>query len=102
MKCLVLGVKAYDFTNDNGEKVKGSKVYYVTSYKTEGIEGNPPMIVNVDDSSSIKILPAIYDLDFTMKPGKNNKPEIVLNGVEFVSPVNVVTSDGEVYISSND
>ena len=102
MKALVLAVKGYDFKNDLGESVKGNKVYYLTSDKVEGILGNPPMCVNLQDANCFegKNLPAVFDMDFTQKPGKNNKPEIVLVGCQHVSDVSVVTAEGEIYLGN--
>lgn len=102
MKALVLAVKGYDFKNDVGESVKGNKVYYLTSDKVEGILGNPPMCVNLQDASCFdgKKLPALFNMDFSMKPGKNNKPDIVLVGCDYVSDISFVTPDGEIYLGN--
>lgn len=103
MKALILAVKSYDFKNDAGESVKGNKVFYITADKVEGIYGQPPMCVNLQDASSISpsSLPGFYDMEFCMKPGKNNKPEVSLNSCKFLDgSVITESSTGEVYIGS--
>lgn len=101
MKVLVLGVKSYDFKNDAGEKVAGTKVYYVTNDAIEGVEGYPPMCVTVG-SDVFPVLPGIYNFDFSMKQGKNNKPELVVVDSNFVSHVSIVDSDSQLFIDSKE
>lgn len=99
MVALVMGVKSYDFKNDSGEQVKGNKVYYVIQddAEVEGVKGNLPMVVNVDNDC-FGVVPGLYDFDFTMKQGKNNKAELVLKSVAFKSAITMVDNDGQVFI----
>ena len=88
MKVLLLAKKSYDFQNDNGEQVKGNKLFYIVEDVTEGIEGYAPMQVSLSNADGIDILPGYYDFDFTMKLGRNNKPELVLKSYTFLNECN--------------
>lgn len=95
MKYLVLSAKKYDFENKSGERVQGVKLSYVNKKSTvrKYEYGNPPLIVNCSngliDDKIISNLPAICELDFEQVVGKNNKPELVLVGSEFVANVDL-------------
>ena len=85
MEVLVLALKSYDFKNDNGEDIRGNKLYYICNDSVEGVEGFAPMQINLEDATNITVLPAIYKLDLGMKQGRNNKPEVFLKSAEFIS-----------------
>lgn len=89
-KHLILSKKAYDFVNGDGERIQGLKLSYINENpsKRENEEGFTPMILNVNDKSilkSLKEVPGIYEMTFDQVTGKNNKPEIVLSEVSFLS-----------------
>lgn len=89
MEVLLLGIKPYDFKNDDGERVSGNKVFYITEDKIDGIVGHAPMIISVGEDvvPFITVLPAIYNLNCTTKVGRNNKAELVVKGATLVSEV---------------
>lgn len=87
MEVLVLSVKSYDFKNDDGERVSGNKVSYIVNDKMEDIDGFAPMVVNVESKNGLDVIPGIYDMNFSMRTGRNNKPELVVKSVSFVSEV---------------
>ena len=91
-KHLVLSVKPYDFENKQGNRVLGAKVTYINKKPSSRDKelGFPPLIVNVSDIdilNKIVEVPGVYNMDFEQVTGKNNKPEILLSDVEFISPV---------------
>jgi len=91
-KYLVLSVKSYDFENDRKERIVGAKISYLNRNpsKKENEYGYPPLIVSISDKDVLGQLtkaPAIYDLEFEQTTGKNNKPEIILTEVAYISPV---------------
>jgi hypothetical protein len=93
-KYLVLSVKSYDFENDKKERVVGAKISYLNRKpsKKENECGYPPLIVSINDKevlSQLQQAPAIYELEFEQTTGKNNKPEILLTEVEYISPVDL-------------
>ena len=90
-KYIVLSKKPYDFNNDKNERVAGAKVAYLNKKPSarDGEQGHPPMIVSVSEEMATKLIevPAIYDMDFEQVTGKNNKPELILTDLQFVSPI---------------
>ena len=89
-KHLILSKKAYDFTNNDGERVQGLKLSYLNDKPSvrDNEEGFTPMIININDKSivkSLKEIPGIYEMTFDQVTGKNNKPEIILSEVSFLS-----------------
>lgn len=93
MKVLITGVKSYNFTNDAGEKIEGAKVSYLGSKPSvkQGETGFTPMQItcNKEILSGICNLPGIYDADFEMVPGRNNKPELAITSFSFLHDVDI-------------
>lgn len=92
-RVIILAKKSYDFTNDDG-RVKGCKIMYLTDENNneEDLMGHTPFIVSISDDiicDKVDKLPALYDLSFSMKMGKNNKPEIALKDVKFVKELDL-------------
>lgn len=92
-RVIILAKKSYDFTNDEG-RVKGCKIMYLTDENNneEELMGHTPFIVSISDDiicDKVDKLPALYDLSFSMKMGKNNKPEIALKDVKFVKELDL-------------
>ena len=92
-RVIILAKKSYDFTNDEGT-VKGCKIMYLTDENNneEDLMGHTPFIVSISDDiicDKVDKLPALYDLSFSMKMGKNNKPEIALKDVKFVKELDL-------------
>ena len=87
MEVLVLSLKSYDFKNDDGERVSGNKLYYIVEDDIEGVVGYAPMVVNLPTTEGIGAIPGIYNIDFTMKTGRNNKPELVVKSITHKSNV---------------
>lgn len=92
-RVIILAKKSYDFTNDEG-RVKGCKIMYLTDENNneEDLMGHTPFIVSISDDiicDKVDKLPALYDLSFSMKMGKNNKPEIALKDVKFVKELDL-------------
>lgn len=94
-KVLIVGMKTYSFLKDDKELVEGAKVSYLGEFaSTKKNEfGFLPLQVNVNlniAKEQIKEVPGIYDLSFDMVAGKNNKPELVITGFEFIKSVDFV------------
>lgn len=91
MKALVVGVKTYSFQNDQGQKIEGAKVSYLTSVaSTKNNEvGYLPMQVSIPLTmvGQVKNVPALYDVKFDMVPGRNSKPEVIVSGFEYLNEV---------------
>ena len=90
-KHLVLSMKHYDFNNDKNERIFGAKLFYINKKisSRDSEEGHAPLMVSLNNPVLIeKIknkLPAICEMEFEQVTGKNNKPEIVLIDVEYIS-----------------
>lgn len=94
-RVIILAKKSYDFTNDSG-RVKGCKIMYLTDENNneEDLVGHTPFIVSITDDTicdKVDKLPGMYDLSFSMKMGKNNKPEISLKDVKFIKELDLTT-----------
>ncbi len=88
-RVIILGHgKPYDFKNDLNEQVKGVKISYINqnSCNQVGIKGYTPFQVSLDPIvlNDLKSVPGVYDVEYGMKPGKNNKPEAVVTSFKFV------------------
>lgn len=90
-KVMVVGLKSYSFENDQKQRVEGARVSYLTpieSNKSNEVGYLPLQVtIPVNMISSFSEVPGIYDVNFDMVPGRNNKPEIAITGFDFVKSV---------------
>lgn len=94
MECLVLSARTFDFENKQGERIQGTKISYINkkSSNRDSEYGNPPFIVNTNyllDENILSKFPAICNLDFEQVIGRNNKPELVLSDLNFVTELSI-------------
>lgn len=92
-KCIVLGVKSYQFENDKQEKIEGAKISYVLENKASksNENGHLPMqsTVSLDFLKTLNVVPGVYELEYGMVPGRNNKPQLDITGFKFLKEVNI-------------
>lgn len=86
-KILILGIKPYNFVNkETGEVISGTKVSYISNHKSE--HGHLPIQISIKDDNTVKNItkvPGVYNCNYAMLPGKNNKPTPTIIGFEFIS-----------------
>lgn len=92
MKHLVLGIKPYDFVDDNGQRLQGVKIYYLDNHleNNANAKGYLPLnltLVGGDHVDKFISVPGFYNLEFAMMPDKYGKPQIKLHGAAFVESV---------------
>ena len=90
---LVLGIKGYDFTKDDGDRVAGVNVFYLDMMMGDydsNVKGYMPLKTSCTPKvlEQLTVVPGFYDLDFRQKPGANGKASLVLANAEFVGNVN--------------
>ena len=96
-KVIVLGHgKPYDFKGTDGNQLKGVKVSYVSDVPLSGLDGAVgflPIQVNLDPSvlNDIKQVPGLYEIGYAFKPGKNNRPEAVVNSLKLIKAIDIQT-----------
>lgn len=91
MQVLITGYKSYDFKNEGGEQVQGCKISYLgnkPSIKTGEI-GWTPMQVTCKNNILVDVteVPGLYNAEFEMVPGRNNKPELAIIGFDLIKPI---------------
>jgi hypothetical protein len=83
-EAVIFFASRYDFTDEKGTQRKGAKAKYFFPDKAEGEnkEGieymESPMTFELFATLKQHGLPAVFDVDFRMKPGRENKPEMSL------------------------
>jgi hypothetical protein len=83
-EAVIFFASRYDFTDEKGTQRKGAKAKYFFPDKAEGEnkEGNEymesPMPFELFAALKQHGLPAVFEVDFRMKPGRENKPEMSL------------------------
>ena len=99
MSYLVLHVRPYDFTTNDGKQLRGASVTYLdlSSPTERGEVGHAPLTMSVGEElvSSFTQAPALYDLDFRHRRGKGGKPVLVLAGAKAIRPVNLGQSENQ-------
>jgi hypothetical protein len=91
-RVILLYASSYDFvpTAGDGSRLKGLKLQYITDYieHTENAQGTPIMMATapLEAKSGLAAVPGVYEVDFRMRPGKDNKPTLTPVSLAFVSP----------------
>lgn len=98
-KVLVLSADKWAMNDDNGKPMSGLTVNYINEYRDNDAnnEGYKPTKISVPADLADEFLkrfksvglPALCELEFGTRPGKDNKPAIVVNGVKVISHVQV-------------
>lgn len=90
-KALIMSINSYAFKNQKDEDVEGAKISYITDVTglKSNVSGYAPMQISVNSevAKKIKSVPGVYDIDYAMQAGKNNRPEMVIVGFNFVKEV---------------
>lgn len=92
MAFLILSVKKYDFTNPDGERINGVKVTYCDepTYNKDTKGFNPMNITApIDSWGFFDKVPALYDIDFTLKPDNKGKASLVFKAAKFLKEVTI-------------
>lgn len=93
MRALVLGLRRYDFKDDDGQRVNGVSLHYVMPEASEEEDeyGHMPMKENLTPEMARQLseVPAFYELEHKMRPGRNSKPTPTLTGITFAGPASL-------------
>ncbi len=90
MRCLVLGARRYSFRSDDGERVEGATLHYLTLDGEQGSStdevGEIPLAVSAPLSvyQDLRTAPAFYEVDFRQRPGKGGRPTLQATGVSYL------------------
>lgn len=88
MRCLVLGARRYDFKDDDGARVEGVTLHYLTldSEQSSDQRGEVPFSCSAPPGlfHQLEELPAMYDVDFRQRPGRGGKPTLQAVGVSYL------------------
>jgi hypothetical protein len=84
MSYLVLHVRPYDFEGQDKKRHQGATVTYLDLSATAPAPevGSSPLKLSVDEQLAKKFTtaPALYDLSFGQRRGKDGKPSLYING----------------------
>lgn len=95
MKCTsivtVLGVRRYDFQDDDGRPVSGCKVDYVDEWDTVELQNTRGIVVNTATLpygayDAFKAVPGEYDVYFESRKGSKGEFILVPQTFDFVQP----------------
>lgn len=90
MQVLVLYVRQYDFEDDNKRRVQGANITYVdpSTPPAEGEKGHAPLSITVDVSMmrDFTDVPGVYEMEFTQRRGRNNRPTLALARAVCLAP----------------
>lgn len=98
MQVLVLGARRYDFKDDDGARVEGVTVHYLTvdpedegSPGDENQKGEIPFSVSAPASvfHQFEQLPGYYEVDFRQRPGRGGRPTLQAARVSYAGAVSL-------------
>lgn len=89
MKVLVTGFKAYSFQEkETGRQVAGTSMHYIDPEQVGdvGLVGALPVKQSVSDilAANLTKAPAIYEIDFSIRPDGRGRPQLQLSKIEYV------------------
>lgn len=88
MKALVLSIGQYDFEDDRGTQIMGTKVMVVDleqepKQNTRGMEPSK-ITIGYGQASDFQTVPGIYNIDFNIVPGAGGKVKAVYSKATFI------------------
>jgi hypothetical protein len=90
-ECLLLSARRYDFKDDDGRRIEGVTLTYLTGDVDHEADrrGQSPLSIPapVDVWHQLQAVPGFYQVDFRQRPGKGGRPALQAVGVEFLAPV---------------
>ena len=99
MKYLVLAVNPWRMTDEkSGLENKGVTVWYTDNQPIVNVEtgkvGFFPIKITADYNfrETLSKAPAVYDIDFGMKPDSKGKPVLFVNKIDFVKQVDFISN----------
>lgn len=98
MRCLVLGARRYDFKDNDGGRVEGVSLHYLTLDGSDDsdVRGEIPLSCSAPPAvfHQLEELPGMYEVDFRQRPGRGGRPQLVCAGLEYIgaAPIGVSTN----------
>lgn len=95
MRCLVLGARRYSFRDDDGARVEGATLHYLTLDGEQGSGtdqvGEIPLAVSAPSAvfQELARVPAFYDVDFRQRPGRGGRPTLQASGVSYLGEASI-------------
>jgi hypothetical protein len=90
-ECLLLSARRYDFKDDDGRRIEGVTLTYLTGDVDNEADrrGQSPLSIPapMDVWHSLQSVPGFYQVDFRQRPGKGGRPTLQAVGVEFLGAV---------------
>jgi len=86
-KYTCIGIKGYDFKDDDGNQKKGATLYYLDEPLEQGLmRGYIPFTVTVglELMSQIKEFPCVCDIEFKRIPNSKGKAVEVFSSLEYI------------------
>lgn len=95
-ECLVLSARRYDFKDDEGRRVEGVTLTYLTGDVDREADrrGQSPLSIPapVDVWHQLQAVPGFYQVDFRQRPGKGGRPALQAVGLEYLAAVTLDSS----------
>lgn len=91
---IVIGYKDTEFENEKKEKISLVKVSYLTKNNGDVI-GYLPSQTTFKDLDKQRVIanldcvPGLYEVEYGVVPGKNNKPELKVIDFSFINPIQI-------------
>jgi hypothetical protein len=91
MECLILAARRYDFKDDDGRRIEGVTLTYLTGDVDHEADrrGQSSLSIPapVDVWHQLQAVPGFYQVDFRQRPGKGGRPALQAVGLEFLGAV---------------
>lgn len=86
-RCLVLNVKIFDFEAEEGRRIKGCNMTYVTGVPeaSQNRRGLTPMTVPISDElyEMMQSVPGVWEVQFSQRPGRGGKPTLTATRAKY-------------------
>ena len=97
-RCIVLTARRYDFKDDEGKRIEGVTLTYLTGdaesqpdYRGRAVMSVPaPM----EMWHQLTAIPGVYGIDFRQRPGPKGRPVLTAVGADFIADADFDVFDG--------
>jgi hypothetical protein len=97
-RCIVLTARRYDFKDDEGRRIEGVTLTYLTGDPESQPDYRGRSVMSIPAPSEIwhqlAAIPGVYDVDFRQRPGPKGRPVLQAVGTAFIAEADFSVFDG--------
>lgn len=97
-RCVVLTARRYDFKDDDGRRIEGVTLTYVTGDAETQPDYRGRSVMSIPAPSDVwhqlRSIPGVYAVDFRQRPGPKGRPTLQAVAAEFIADADFSIFEG--------